>query len=46
MIFLCMIAHRNNTVAHTLIPSFDIANGGLYIVFVDIQKFCCHGNET
>ena len=27
-------------------PSFDNANGRLYIVFVDKQKFYCHGNVT
>ena len=27
--FLCMIALRNNMVAHTFLPSFDNANGRL-----------------
>ena len=29
MTFLCMIVLRNNTVAHTFLPSFDNANGRL-----------------
>ena len=29
MTFLCMIALRNRTVAHTFLPSFDNANGRL-----------------
>ena len=32
MTFLCIIALRNKTVAHTFLPSFDDANGRL-----------CHG---
>ena len=28
--FLCMIALRSKTVAHTFLPSFDNANGRLY----------------
>ena len=29
MAFLCIIAHRNETVGHTFLPSFENANGRL-----------------
>ena len=44
MTFLCMIAPRNKMVVHTL---FDNASCRLcQESFVEIQKFCYHGNVT
>ena len=47
MNFLCVIALSRKTVAHTFLPSFDNANGGLCQERLSRFKiFCYHGNVT
>ena len=41
MTFLCLTAQK--TVFHTILPSLANANA---LLFVEIQKFCYHGNLT